>query len=304
VTPLLDVLVLGKTGQLAKSLARFRPQDWRLDFADRRQIDLVSPDTAALAVMERKPALVINAAAYTAVDQAEAEPELAMRINGQAPGSIAQACAELNVPFVTISTDYVFDGTKHDAYSEEDEVCPVSVYGLSKAEGERQVRAAHNWHLILRTSWVFSAFGRNFVRTMLRLSEKEQVVNVVADQRGRPTAASDLAAAVITASGTLLRDRTVAGTYHVANAGAASWQAFATAIFGGAKERGLRVPKVHAIDSSEYRTPARRPANSELATGKFERIFGLELRHWREPLAEVLDELLVCPPASPSVEVE
>ena len=301
-TPLVEVLVLGKTGQLAKALARFHPQDWRLDFADRRQIDLVSPEPAALTVMERKPALVINAAAYTAVDKAEAEPELAMRINAQAPGRIAQACAELDVPFVTISSDYVFDGMKDNAYTEEDEVCPVSAYGLSKAEGERQVRAAHTWHLILRTSWVFSAFGHNFVRTMLRLSEQVQDVNVVADQRGKPTAANDLAAAVITASRTLLRDRAVAGTYHVANAGATSSYAFAIAIFDRAKELGLSVPAVHAIDSSEYPTPARRPANSELATDKVERIFRLGLRHWRQPLAEVLDELLVRPPASPSVE--
>jgi len=302
VTSLVEVLVLGKTGQLAKALARFHPAGWRLDFADRQQIDLVSPELAALTVMERKPALVINAAAYTAVDKAEVESELAMRINAQAPGRIAQACAELDVPFVTMSTDYVFDGMKDDAYIEEDEVCPVSAYGLSKADGERQVRAVHNWHLILRTSWVFSAFGHNFVRTMLRLSEQVGDVNVVVDQRGRPTAANDLAAAVIAASGTLLRDRAVAGTYHVANAGATSWYAFATAIFDRTKEHGLTVPTVHPIDSSEYPTPARRPANSELATGKFERTFGLELRHWRQPLAEVLDELLVCPPASPSVE--
>ena len=287
-----SVLVLGRSGQLARELAHADwPSAWRPQFAAHSDIDLSRPELAACLVTAANPDLVINAAAYTAVDKAEGESELAMCINCTAPAAIAAACARRDIPFVTISTDYVFDGRKVGAYTEEDAVCPINVYGLSKMEGERLVRASHDWHLILRTSWVFSASGSNFVRAMLRLARERQSVSVVADQRGRPTAAADLARAVIHGSGVVLKNRRLSGTYHVANCDAVSWHDFAVAIFEAAARYGISAPEVRAIQTAEYPTPARRPANSELSTAKFERAFGMTLRPWKEALTVVIAEL-------------
>jgi dTDP-4-dehydrorhamnose reductase len=283
-------LVIGRNGQLARELARSEwPNGWRPAFSGRDEIDLAHPADAASAVMERKPELVINVAAYTAVDKAESEPELANRVNAEAPAAIAMACAANEIPFITISTDYVFDGAKTVPYVEGDSVSPINVYGRSKAEGEVAVRAAGGPHQILRTSWVFSAHGSNFVRTMLRLADRE-TINVVADQRGRPTAAGELAHAVIVASELLLRDHSYSGTYHVANAGETTWYDFAAAIFAFAKRRGRAVPRLRPITTEQYPTPARRPANSVLSTDAFEHRFGMILRPWRQALDEVLEE--------------
>jgi dTDP-4-dehydrorhamnose reductase len=288
------VLVIGRTGQLARELARAAwPKGWTAEFADRTIIDLTLPQRAAEAVAEISPDMVINAAAYTAVDKAESEPELALAVNAEAPAAIAGTCARLHIPFVTFSTDYVFDGSKTGPYSEDDPVAPLGAYGRSKEQGERLVRAAHDWHLILRTSWVFSASGANFVRTMLRLAETRDHLRVVADQRGRPTAAADLARAAIAAAAQLAENPALSGTYHVANAGVMSWHEFALAIFAEVERRGGRVPAtVEAITTAEYPTPARRPANSELACEKFERVFQIELRSARQALAEVTGELM------------
>lgn len=290
----MKALVLGKTGQLARELERSRwPDGWVVAFAPRAEIDLAQPDGAAKAVLERAPGLVINAAAYTAVDKAESEPDLARAVNGLAPGAVASACADLDIPFVTVSTDYVFDGSKNGAYTEQDATAPASAYGRTKAEGEERVRHAQPWHAILRTSWVFSSFGSNFVRTMLRLGAERPLLRVVADQHGRPTAAGDLAKAVILAGEALLRDRGVSGTYHVANAQPTTWHGFATAIFDGARQRGACVPdNIEPIGTADYPTPARRPANSVLDCMKFERTFSMPLRSWRPGLDEVLDALL------------
>jgi dTDP-4-dehydrorhamnose reductase len=289
------VLVIGRTGQLARELARTEwPQGWTMDFVDRTRIDLSKPDQAAETVAAISPTIVINAAAYTAVDKAEIEPDLAFAINGEAPAATAAACARLKIPFVTVSTDYVFDGTKVGAYVEEDPVSPLGVYGRSKEQGERLVRAAHDWHLILRTSWVFSAFGTNFVRTMLRLTETHDHLRIVADQRGRPTSAADLARATVDAAAKLAADPDCAGTYHVANAGAMSWHGFAVAIFAEVARRGGRVPKtIEPVTTAEYPTPARRPANSELCCDRFEQTFGVTLRPATDALRDVMDELML-----------
>jgi dTDP-4-dehydrorhamnose reductase len=285
-------LVIGRNGQLARELARAEwPSEWRPVFLGRDEIDLAHPGNAARAAMEHRPELVINAAAYTAVDRAESEPELAIRINAEAPAAIASACAANEIPFVTISTDYVFDGANIVPYVEGDPVRPINVYGRSKAEGEAAVREAGGPHLILRTSWVFSAHGNNFVRTMLRLADRE-TITVVADQRGRPTAAGDLAHAIIIASELLMRDHSYSGTYHVANAGEATWYDFAVAIFDRVKARGRSVPQVKPITTEQYPTPAQRPANSALSTDAFERRFGLPLRPWRQALDHVLEEAM------------
>lgn len=297
----MKILVVGKTGQLAQELARAEwPEGWSASFAGRDEVDLSEPGKAAAVMRDGKASLVINAAAYTAVDKAESEPDLAMRINAEGPAALGAACAELHVPFVTVSTDYVFDGTKQTAYTEQDAMDPLGAYGRSKAEGERRVREAHGWHLIVRTSWVFSPFGSNFVKTMLRLARERDSIGVVRDQRGRPTAAGDLAKAIVQASQTLLERPEVAGTYHVANAGPVSWFEFAQAVFEEAGELGARTPKLRPIGAAEFPTAASRPANSELATTKFESVFGFSLRHWREPLREVLDELLPASAASPA----
>jgi dTDP-4-dehydrorhamnose reductase len=289
----MKVLVIGRTGQLAQELARKAwPDGWRPEFLDRSAIDLSEPETAAEAVAAREPELVINAAAYTQVDKAETEPELAMRINALAPEAIALRLAARDVPFVTISTDYVFDGSKVGPYTEADEVCPVSAYGRSKAQGERRVVSANPRHLILRTSWVFSAYGANFVKRMLRLGAERDCVSVVSDQRGRPTAAADLADAVILSAAALAQDSGVAGIYHVANAGACSWYEFAATIFRAVAARGAPQTELCPISTRDYPTDAQRPANSELATDKFERTFGIALRPWHAALDEVLDELL------------
>lgn len=290
----LQVLILGKTGQLAQELQRARwPSEWTIRFANHPTIDLAFPERASDAVRALRADLVINAAAYTAVDKAESERDLAFAVNAISPGLIASVCGQRGVPFVTISTDYVFDGTKPAAYIEDDTVKPINVYGQSKEEGERRVRDANSRHLILRTSWLFSAFGTNFVRTMLRLAREREELRIVADQRGKPTAAADLAAAVVAASEALSQHERIAGTYHVANAQAASWYEFASAVFDGVARMGGRTPRrVLPIGTAEYVTAAKRPSNSELACEKFERTFGLDLRTWRKALDDVLDELL------------
>jgi dTDP-4-dehydrorhamnose reductase len=293
------VLLIGRTGQLARELACAEwPVEWRPEFAGRERINLAGPEQAVAAAAERDPDLIINAAGYTAVDRAESEPDVAMRINAESPAAIAAECARRNIPFVTLSTDYVFDGSKAGPYTEEDDIKPASAYGRSKAEGEGRVRAAHEWHLILRTSWVFSAHGTNFVKTMLRVGAERDSISVVSDQRGKPTAASDLARAIIAASVALVQNQALAGTYHVANADATTWHDFARAIFDGARVRGAPTPQLRAIATADYPTAAHRPANSVLATEKFERTFGHRFRPWRAPLAEVLDELL--PPSAAS----
>jgi dTDP-4-dehydrorhamnose reductase len=283
-------LIVGRTGQLARELARSPwPPGWRAEFAGRDVIDLADPEAAAASVSTAAPNLVINAAAYTA----ESEVELAELVNAESPGAMAAGCASLKIPFVTISTDYVFDGAKSGPYVESDPTGPVSAYGRSKERGERLVREAHDRHLILRTSWVFSALGGNFVRTMLRLGAERKTLKVVADQHGKPTCARDLAASVIAAGMALAGDASVAGTYHVANAGPTTWHEFTLAIFDGAKKRGAAVPdEVLAIATAEYPTAARRPMNSELGCELFERRFGLRQRDWRLALKDVLDELL------------
>lgn len=288
------VLVFGKTGQLATGFQRLVwPQGWTARYLGRDDADLQSPDTVSAIIQTQRPDLVINAAAYTAVDKAQSEPDIARRINAVSPGMMASAAAILGVPFVTVSTDYVFDGKKPSPYQEDDPVAPLGVYGATKEEGERLVRAANSRHLILRTSWVYSAWGANFVRTMLRLGAEKSVLRVVADQYGRPTSAGDLAGAVLRASQYVMAGKGAFGTFHVANADQASWHGFAEAIFAKARTRHVRTPeRVEAITTADYPTPAARPANSVLATEKFTSVFGFALRPWQTALDEVMEELL------------
>jgi dTDP-4-dehydrorhamnose reductase len=239
------------------------------------------------------PSAIVNAAAYTAVDQAEAEPERAFRINCGGAALLADAAARYGIPFIQISTDYVFDGNKPSLYREDDPPAPLNVYGCSKLAGETAVLKACPCAAVIRTSWVYSPHGNNFVRTMLRLSETQPTVRVVDDQRGTPTSAADLAAAVLAI---VERLRSAAGCdnagiYHLAGEGETSWHGFAAAIFASLARRGRRVPELQAIRTAEYPTPARRPKNSCMDSSKAERVFGVRLPSWRSSLEECLDQL-------------
>ena len=288
------ILVAGKTGQLARCLVEAaRGRGTALVALGRPELDLTQPELLARAIAAHAPRAVVNAAAYTAVDKAEAEPALAMAVNRDGAGALAAAAARLEVPFVHVSTDYVFDGRKEAPYREEDAPSPLGAYGRSKREGEAAVRAACPAGVILRTSWVYSPFGQNFVTTMLRLAATREKVQVVDDQRGAPTAACDLAAAILDLADHLTDQRTDdrGGVYHLAGAGETTWYGFAAAIFAGWARRGRRVPILEPIATAQYPTAARRPQNSRLDCSKIARVFGLRLPPWRSSLERCLDEL-------------
>ena len=289
-----SVLVVGRTGQVAYELQRARwPEGLAPEFLDRVALDLCQTEPAKALVADRRPSIVVNAAAYTAVDAAEGERDLAFAVNRDGPAALAEACGEIGASLIQLSTDYVFDGSKNGAYEEDDPIRPVSVYGASKAAGEAAIRAALDRHVIIRTAWVYCPIGRNFVRTMLRLGAERERLDVVDDQRGSPTAAAEVARAVIAAAASLAMGRDDAfGTYHFCGAGVATWHGFACAIFAGAGKRGMRVPRTVApITTAQYPTPARRPANSVLNSAKIARVFGIAARPWREALEDCLDQI-------------
>lgn len=286
------ILILGANGQLGSSLARVSwPVTAELVALGREAADLSVRGSAAAAIAHHKPSLVVNAAAYTAVDRAETEQELAFAVNAVAPGEIAAAAAALAVPVVHVSTDYVFNGERSSPYVESDPIAPLGVYGLSKAEGEAVVRAANPHHLIFRTSWVYSTTGQNFLRTMLRLGREREELKVVDDQVGAPTAADDLADAIARIAPLLLSGDALWGTYHLTGTGHTSWHGFADAIFDDMAARSGQRPRLVPIPTSAYPTPARRPANSRLDNTKFRETFGFALPAWQSSVAGVLNEL-------------
>jgi dTDP-4-dehydrorhamnose reductase len=286
------VLVIGREGQLARELARGRwPDGSTVTFAGRPELDLRFPDKAAAAVAASAPDLVVNAAAYTNVEQAESAPDVARLVNATAPAAIAAACAKIGATLVSISTDYIFDGTKAAPYREGDPINPIGAYGRSKAEGDALIREAQPRHVIQRTSWVFSPFGRNFVKTMIRLGSKSPQLRIVADQRGCPTSAADLSRALIAVCTAVTSNKTGFGTYHVANSGATTWYDLAVTIFETLAARGERVPEIIPITTAEYPTKAARPANSVLDCTLLRDTFGITLRPWREALDECMGEL-------------
>ncbi|MFG1298763.1 dTDP-4-dehydrorhamnose reductase [Xanthobacter sp. V3C-3] len=287
------ILLLGAGGQLGREVtALAADKGIALTGLGHADLDIADPVAVARALEAARPDAVINAAAYTAVDKAEAEPELAARINAFAPGLVAERCARYRTPMVHVSTDYVFDGTKAGAYVEADPVAPLGVYGRTKAAGEAAVRAATERHVIVRTSWVYGAYGNNFLKTMLRLAGERDQLRVVADQRGCPTATRDLAEAVIAAALAAAGGEARWGTFHFAGTGATTWHGFASAIVAAAAEHTGRRPQVDAITTADYPTPARRPRNSELASDLFERTFGVRAAPWQERTREVVATLL------------
>ena len=277
-----DLLVFGQTGQVAMELQRRRPDAAYLARAD---VDL--SDTAAItaAIAAHTPKAILNAAAYTAVDKAEEEEALATAINGAAPGAMAAEAAKRGIPFVHISTDYVFEGGGEAPWAVSDPISPLGAYGRSKAAGEALVAAEGGIYGIMRTSWVFSAHGGNFVKTMLRLAETRDALNVVEDQIGGPTAAGDIAAAALAMVDGLSEAST--GMYHFAGGPDTSWAGFAREIFAQA---GKDVT-VTGIPSEDYPTPAARPKNSRLDCSRIEQVFDVKRPDWRVSLAAVLKEL-------------
>ena len=288
----MKLLVLGAGGQVGRELCRREwPAGYRLAAFDRGDIDITREDSIAAAMQRERPDMVINAAAYTAVDRAETEPDAAWAANCTGPGQLAAACREAAVPLIHISTDYVFDGSKARPYREDDPVNPLGVYGRSKEAGDRAVREALPEHVILRTAWVYSAHGHNFVKTMLRLAGERPVLRVVADQTGSPTSAAEIAAAIATVVRRLAAGEGRWGTYHFTGGGAVTWHGFAEAIFELAAPWRGPPPRVEPISTADYPTPARRPANSVLDCRRIGEAFGITPRPWREALADVIREL-------------
>jgi dTDP-4-dehydrorhamnose reductase len=288
------VLVTGRSGQLATALlecAKARPGIDLLALG-RPAIDLERPKETEAAIIAARPDLVVNAAAYTAVDGAESEPDRAFAINRDGAVAVARAAARLGVPLIHLSTDYVFDGTKPqaEAYAETDTTNPLSLYGRSKLEGERAVMAAHPDAVVLRTSWVYSPYGSNFVRTMLRVGGERPLLRVVEDQTGNPTSAVDLAAAILRIGPTLSAQP--GGIYHLTGSGSTSWHGLAAFIFSESAARGGPNPKLEAIATSDYPTLAMRPANSRLDCSAFEQRFGFRLRSWEDATRETVAWLL------------
>ena len=288
------IVVTGKEGQVDTSLAELgKSLGLEIIRVGLPEIDLSKPLTLSGPVKAAKPDLIISSAAYTAVDKAESETELAQLINGDGPGELARIAAELNIPILHLSTDYVFAGDKDGIYDEGDEPAPVSVYGKTKLSGEEQIKAATPNHVILRTAWVYSPFGNNFVKTMLRLGETRDELNVVADQNGCPTYAPEIARALLTIAKRVVADSnpTLRGTFHLTGQGETTWAGFAEAIFAGSADRGGKLVKVNPIPTSAYPTPATRPANSRLSGEKLAATYDLRLDPWRVSLDDCLTRL-------------
>lgn len=280
----MTLLIFGQTGQVARELAKQAPE---ARFLDRAAADLGDPAACAAVIRATAPGAVINAAAYTAVDRAEEEEPLATRINADAPAAMARACADLDIPFVHLSTDYVFDGSGTTPWTPTDATGPLGAYGRSKLKGEDAIRATGGRFAILRTSWVFSAHGSNFVKTMLRLSDIRDNLGVVTDQIGGPTPAAAIATACLGAARQLAQTPEKSGTYHFSGAPDRSWKSFAEAIF----DLSGRPMEITGIATLNYPTPAARPLNSRLDCTSFEQTFDIPRPDWRDGLRAVLSDL-------------
>ena len=290
------IAVTGTQGQVVRSLAeRGAANGVEIVSFGRPEVDLSAPVALAKAIEDAQPDVVINAAAYTAVDRAESEPEAAMAVNAAGAGAVARAAARIGRPIVQISTDYVFDGRLTRPYREDDPVNPISVYGRTKLAGEYAVAAANPRHVIVRTAWVYSPFGNNFVKTMLRLGETRDSVRVVADQLGAPTSALDIADGLLLVAARLKErpeDIALHGTFHMTGSGETNWADFAQAIFAEAAAHGRKPVNVEPITTAQYPTPAARPGNSRLDVRKISQTYGVELPDWRTSVRSCVGRLL------------
>ncbi|MDZ8227138.1 dTDP-4-dehydrorhamnose reductase [Nostoc sp. ChiVER01] len=288
------ILLIGSNGQVGKELQQILPYYGDIISVERPTVDLAQPDTLCNVIRSKQPQIIINAAAYTAVDKAESEPEIASAINAIAPLIIAQESQKLGAFLIHISTDYVFDGNQYRPYQETDATNPLSIYGKTKLAGEEAIQETYAHHLILRTAWVYGTFGKsNFVKTMLRLGAERQEIRVVADQIGSPTWAQDIATVIAQLIPQLTPE--ISGKYHYTNSGIASWYDFAVAIFEEAQQLGfpLKVERIVPITTAEYPTPARRPAYSVLACEKISAILETYPPHWRQRLRQMLRDLKI-----------
>ncbi|MET3597485.1 dTDP-4-dehydrorhamnose reductase [Mesorhizobium shonense] len=288
--------VTGREGQVALSLieaARGR-EDVEVVAVGRPALDLARPETVFPALAAARPDIVVSAAAYTNVDQAEDEKELAFTVNATGAGKVAEAAAGLGVPVIHLSTDYVFDGAKDGAYVVTDATAPLGVYGASKLAGEKAVAAANPRHLILRTAWVYSPFGKNFVKTMLRLASDRDEISVVADQWGNPTSALDIADAILHAAATFDRDKAfdAFGVYHLVGTGETNWSGFARHIMEASQALGGPHASVRDIATTDYPTKAKRPPNSRLSSVKFKDVLQWRAPPWRASVEAVASRLV------------
>jgi dTDP-4-dehydrorhamnose reductase len=289
------IVVTGRQGQVVTSLIeRGSAAGIEIVAVARPELDLADAGSIRRALAAVRPDVIVSAAAYTAVDKAESEPDLALAVNAAGAGAVADSAAALDVPIIHLSTDYVFAGDKAEPYLEIDPTGPVSAYGRSKLEGEWRVASATANHAILRTAWVYSPFGANFLKTMLRLAETRDVLRVVADQQGQPTSALDIADGVIAVARRLASDADPAlrGIFHMTASGSSTWADFAEAIFSGLKARTGKIVAVERITTADYPTPARRPANSRLDNTKLRQAYGIVLPDWRESTQAVLNRLI------------
>ena len=289
------MVVTGCHGQVVRALLEAAPPDVDIVALGRPELDLAGePDLIVRAIENAAPDVVVSAAAYTQVDKAETEPDLAFAVNERGVRAVALAARQRGAPLIHLSTDYVFDGLKPSPYVEDDAAGPTGVYGASKLAGERIIVAEQRDSVILRTAWVYSPFGSNFVKTMLRLAGDRDEVAVVADQHGNPSEAFDIADGIIAIARNLLssHDRGLRGIFHMAGSGDATWAEFAQAIFAASAALGGPVAQVRSITTAEYPTDAKRPANSRLDCRKVARIHGVRLPDWRQSLQRVVTKLL------------
>ncbi len=290
----MNILVTGRNGQVGWELVR-RGEKYGVSVVGltRQELDICDDEAVRRALQDHKPNVLINAAAYTAVDRAESDSEEAFRVNRDGVACLAKACVAANVPFIHVSTDYVFDGKSSIPYLENDPVSPLGVYGRSKEAGEQEIRSLCEKHIILRTAWVYGVHGNNFVKTMLRLGRERDEIGVVADQFGCPTFAGSLAEAILAISERIVKQETQQwGTYHFCGNEVLSWYDFAKQIFDIADRRtSLQLKKLKPITTAEYPTPAQRPPNSGLDCSLVKKTFGLTVPPWKAALQEMLNEL-------------
>jgi len=290
-----SIFVAGRTGQLARALtAVANERSMPLIAIARPDLDLSDPGSIDRSLNTCVPRAIINAAAYTFVDKAELEPDQAFKVNRDGSAHLARVAAKLRVPFIHVSTDYVFDGNKPTPYDENDRPSPIGVYGQSKYAGEIAVLNSNPSAIIIRTSWVYSPYGHNFVKTMLRLAETRERIQVVDDQYGSPTSARDLAPAILEIIRQMEErpENDFGGIYHLTGAGTTTWYRFASAIFAWWAARGRPIPMLEAVTSADYPSPVRRPANSQLNCSKAARVFGMRLQPWQQALNSCLNELV------------
>ncbi len=295
-----SVLVVGRSGQLALALSRQR--ELVCTCVGRPDLNVADKASIEQAVTALDPAAVINAAAYTAVDKAEREPDLAYQVNATGPENLARVCAARNLPLLHVSTDFVFDGRSNVPYAPKDQANPCSVYGASKAAGEKAVRDILDTHVIIRTAWVFSRDGNNFLKTMLRLGNERESLSIVDDQTGSPTHAADLACGLHTITEVIINNPAFEqwGTYHMTNSGQATWYRFAKEIFRQAEPYGQRKPALKGIPTSQYPTDATRPAYSVLDNSTLFETFQIALPDWRDAVGECLNTIFTKPATAKS----